>query len=371
MSVNQLKLKRSAVSGKQPTTSSLALGELAVNTVDGKVFLKKDDGIESIVELATTSGSISYALTSSFANNFNVANALTASVISGSLWNLKGTISHIPYFSSSNQVLGDSAMFQVDNGLEQGYSIAINQNGVDTNNPEALYVYQASTSSYNVISGKGNLDNYLQLNIQNVNAGPSASSDVVATANNGSETSNYIDMGINSGNFTGFLGGPNDAYIYSTGNNLHVGNASTNKHLGFFVGGGDVENDNKFTLNPDNQHSMTGSLDISGSLIVRNNINAVNDITASNLLVNGKITAQTLVVQTVSSSVIYSSGSNNFGNNLSNNQIFTGSVLITGSLNLKGNQTVTNGSINVVGGNISIEGVNVLDTALAYAIALG
>jgi hypothetical protein len=365
MSVNQLKLKRSAVSGKQPTTSSLALGELAVNTVDGKVFLKKDDGIQTIVELATTSGSINFASTSSFANNFNVANALTASVISGSLWNLKGTVSHIPYFSASNQVLGDSAMFQVDNGLDQGYSIAINQNGVDTNNPEALYVYQASTSSFNVISGKGNLDSYLQLNIQNVNAGPTASSDVVATANNGNETSNYIDMGINSSNFTGFLGGPNDAYIYSTGNNLHIGNASANKHIGFFAGGGDVENDNKLTLNANNQHSMTGSLDMSGSL------NVAYNVTASNLLVNGRITAQTLVIQTVSSSVIYSSGSNTFGNDLSNNQIFTGSVAITGSLNLKGNQTVTNGSINVVNGNISIEGVNVLDTALAYAIALG
>jgi hypothetical protein len=64
-------------------------------------------------------------------------------------------------------------------------------------------------------------------------------------------------------------------------------------------------------------------------------------------------------------------GALEFGNNLSNNQIFTGSVAITGSLNLKGNQTVTNGSINVVNGNISIDGVNVLDTALAYAIALG
>jgi cytoskeletal protein CcmA (bactofilin family) len=172
-------------------------------------------------------------------------------------------------------------------------------------------------------------------------------------------------MGINSSNFTGFLGGPNDAYIYSTGNNLHIGNASANKHIGFFAGGGDVENDNKLTLNANNQHSMTGSLDMSGSL------NVAYNVTASNLLVNGRITAQTLVIQTVSSSVIYSSGSNTFGNDLSNNQIFTGSVAITGSLNLKGNQTVTNGSINVVNGNISIEGVNVLDTALAYAIALG
>jgi hypothetical protein len=52
----------------------------------------------------------------------------------------------------------------------------------------------------------------------------------------------------------------------------------------------------------------------------------------SNLVVTGSITAQTLVVQTVSSSVIYSSGSNVFGNNIANTQTFTGSVLITGSI---------------------------------------
>jgi hypothetical protein len=361
MSVNQLKLKRSAVSGKQPTTSSLALGELAVNTVDGKVFLKKDNGVQTIVELATTSGSINFASTSSYANNFYVANALTASVISGSLFNLQGSPYHIPFFSTS-QILMDSAMFQVNvNGVS---SIALNQNGVSSIAPEALYVYQESTSSYNVISGKGNLNNYLQLNIQNVNAGTTASSDVVATANNGNENSNYIDMGINSSNFSGPIGDANDAYLYSTGNDLHIGNASANQPIQFFAGGTDTNANRKFQLSANGQHNMTGSLEMSGSLNVNFNV------TASNLKVTNTLTAQTLVVQTVSSSVIYSSGSNTFGNNLSNNQIFTGSVAITGSLNLKGNQSLT-GSLNISGGAVNINGVNVLDTALAYAIALG
>jgi hypothetical protein len=44
-----LKLKRSAVSGNAPSTGDLALGEIAINTYDGKIFIKKDDGTESIV----------------------------------------------------------------------------------------------------------------------------------------------------------------------------------------------------------------------------------------------------------------------------------------------------------------------------------
>jgi hypothetical protein len=46
-----IKLKRSSTSGASPTTSQLALGEVAINTYDGKMYIKKDDGTESIVEI--------------------------------------------------------------------------------------------------------------------------------------------------------------------------------------------------------------------------------------------------------------------------------------------------------------------------------
>jgi len=67
----------------------------------------------------------------------------------------------------------------------------------------------------------------------------------------------------------------------------------------------------------------------------------------SNLVVTGSITAQTLVVQTVTSSVIYSSGSNVFGNSLANNQIFTGSLKVTGSIATAG--TLAAGAITSTG----------------------
>jgi hypothetical protein len=47
-----IKMKRSAVAGKVPTNADLELGELGVNTRDGKLFLKKNvSGAESIVEV--------------------------------------------------------------------------------------------------------------------------------------------------------------------------------------------------------------------------------------------------------------------------------------------------------------------------------
>jgi len=48
---NTIKIKRSAVEGKVPTTGDLNLGELALNTFDGKLYTKKDNGTASIVDL--------------------------------------------------------------------------------------------------------------------------------------------------------------------------------------------------------------------------------------------------------------------------------------------------------------------------------
>ena len=48
---SEIRIKRSSVGGKIPLTTDLALGELAINTFDGKLYLKKDDGGETIVDI--------------------------------------------------------------------------------------------------------------------------------------------------------------------------------------------------------------------------------------------------------------------------------------------------------------------------------
>ena len=56
--LTNIRLRRSATSGNIPTTSQLDLGELALNTYDGKLFLKKDvSGVQTIVEVGGGGGS--------------------------------------------------------------------------------------------------------------------------------------------------------------------------------------------------------------------------------------------------------------------------------------------------------------------------
>lgn len=67
-------LKRSALPGKVPDTGSLNLGEIGINTYDGKVFFKRSGSIESIQTIittdSTTTGSIYLTQTGSFGEVF-------------------------------------------------------------------------------------------------------------------------------------------------------------------------------------------------------------------------------------------------------------------------------------------------------------
>lgn len=94
-----------------------------------------------------------------------------------------------------------------------------------------------TTTSFNAIVARGTINNYFQLNIQNRSNGGNASSDIVATADNGDEVSNYVDLGINGSlNTQNIFGGANDAYLYNIGNNLLIGTGSSGKALVFITG---------------------------------------------------------------------------------------------------------------------------------------
>lgn len=60
----KIELKRSAIPGKVPTTSQLDLGELAINTFDGKVYFKQDNGTQQVIELATNASGSTVATAS-------------------------------------------------------------------------------------------------------------------------------------------------------------------------------------------------------------------------------------------------------------------------------------------------------------------
>jgi hypothetical protein len=230
-------------------------------------------------------------------------------------------------------------------------SLVLTSGSVDGLEDSKLAVYAGTTTSHNLIRATSNTDGYSHISIQNTNSGSNASSNIVAIADNGSNISRYINVGINSSTFTGSVGGANDAYLYSTSNNLHIGNAS-NYPVQFFAGGANTDTNRKLQLNPNNLHNMTGSLDVSGSVTAHSftgslqgsSSYALTSSYADNFTVAGTLTAQTIVAQTITSSTEFITGSTKNGSLLTNTHQFTGSVSVTGSLEVNGRNYINDSS---------------------------
>ena len=90
---NNVLIKRSSVASKNPATTDLALGELALNTYDGNLFFKKSpSGSDAIVTVVTLDGTqtltnktlTSPTLNSATANNLTLTGSLSAGSNTGS-----------------------------------------------------------------------------------------------------------------------------------------------------------------------------------------------------------------------------------------------------------------------------------------------
>ena len=109
-----VKLKRTAVEGRKPTTSNIALGELAINTFDGKIYFEKDNGSPTILEVATEQSYYFYtsSLDSRYVNltgNESIAGNKTFSnnvIITGDL-SVEGTTTTI---DSTTLNIGDNTL---------------------------------------------------------------------------------------------------------------------------------------------------------------------------------------------------------------------------------------------------------------------
>ena len=96
-----------------------------------------------------------------------------------------------------------------------------------------------------------NYDGYSGINMQNINTGANASSDLFLTADNGTISDGFVDLGIASStyNYPGYsLIGKNDGYLFATGNtttgggNMIVG-TGLNHDVIFSVGGINTSNE--------------------------------------------------------------------------------------------------------------------------------
>ena len=213
-----------------------------------------------------------------------------------------------------------------------------------------------------VLQVSANYNDYAEFNIQNINGGTNATTDIVATADNGGIDSYYADFGITSSTFNGTSGnalgnilGPNDVYVYSHGantaqpagspGNLVLATATKGTIVKIAVGGGNIAN-LVATFNPANTvsaNTTSGALVIAGGVGVSGNLNAANVVGTS--LYGTIATASQTNITALGTITALSAVSISTGNIQT-----TGNATIGGNLNVSGNINAT-GNINIISGN--------------------
>lgn len=112
-----------------------------------------------------------------------------------------------------------------------------------------------------------NVNSFTQINYQNLNSSSLASTDYVATADNGTNSTFFANFGINSSTFTDptfTIGGFNAGYLYTAGGNQLLGTSTTNDIV-FFTGGTLAANE-RFRINSTGNVSVsTGKLSLAAS----------------------------------------------------------------------------------------------------------
>jgi hypothetical protein len=233
-------------------------------------------------------------------------------------------------------------------------SLIVGTGSFHIDNPEILHVQ--NSGSYNIAHFESNNEYYAQVNIKNTSSGSNSSTDLVLTADNGTEGVHFIDLGINSSTYTGGLvGRENDAYLLNVGKDMYIGTVGGAEHPSklFLFGQNNWENP-QITVSGSGQVSFnTCSCDpgytyqFSGSAKMQNELNVDGSITASHFVGDGSqltnLPIQTTDVSMFLSSSTFTSASASFDSRIiaATNEQDLSYFATTGSNVFSGNQTIS------------------------------
>ena len=298
-----IKLRRSAVAGNRPTTGQLDLGELAINTVDGKIYFERSaSAVETVQEIFTTN-----------TQNSGSLNTIGNVVITGSI-----------LISGSTNLIGDETI------------------------TGSLYVNNTISGS---ISGIGNVTSYstsVDSRLNNLQT-KSASVDI-SISNINSFTSSENTKNSTLATYTGSIDtkfstlGSYTASVDTKFSTLGSYTASVDTKfstLGTYTASVDskwntLENVTSSLISKTGSYATTGSNTFIGNQTINGNVVISGSLTAQEYILSSSVTNMT---------VEYASGSTAFGNTIDDTHTFTGSLNITGSITQIGNTTIFGNTI--------------------------
>lgn len=238
--------------------------------------------------------------------------------------------------------------------------------GVFYGNAGGIGALYAGTSVFTalpttVLQMTGNVNTYAQVNFQNYNSGNFASTDFVATADNGTDADGYINMGINSSTFNdpaypSF--GPNDGYLIHHGTGGNLGNLRIVNH------NGGINTGIAFQVGDFSKANVKAAVTPDGFTIYANTVSA-NVYSGALTVVGGVGIEGTVYAGSIQNTPIgTSAAASGYFTTLNATNISTGNIVISGGyISSLTNAYVSTGRIeNFSTGNAQISG--------GYAIGL-
>jgi hypothetical protein len=154
---NVVKFKRSSVAGKIPQTTDLNLGELALNTYDGRIYLKKSvSGVESVVTLQPfpTGGSTGQLLSLDSSGNltWTSSNYTLPTANTSTLGGVK-----VDGTTISAAMDGTISVTNPDRLVNGSYSAILDSSGTLTVDNLTVYATTTVNSQTLIVQGIGNL----------------------------------------------------------------------------------------------------------------------------------------------------------------------------------------------------------------------
>ena len=190
-------------------------------------------------------------------NEVPVGSTYSNANVVANLQNYVTSISTTANITTTANVIGTTFMFA--NGVNILSTVAASSTYSNTN--VAAYLTAGNISignvGYTVLPNTvtqftSNVNSYGQINAQNINSGSAATTDIIVTANNGTDTVFFADLGIagsaynvnSPNNSLGNVIYANDTYLYAQGNtsaniggNLAIGTSTANRTVKIFAGG--------------------------------------------------------------------------------------------------------------------------------------
>ena len=308
-------------------TTSAILGiagtpqQISINQVGGNVTLSLPQSLatNSIVQFGNlTVGNLTVTgnITSSTATNLNVANKI---IYAGNGATSYGAIDGGGFVLGNSEVAQSMLWFQNSPGwrfnsdlypLGNVYIGGLDADGGDLHAVTAyvtgnLQIGQLANQQFaNAnLQVTGSAAATVQVTVQNLLSDPAASGDFVATADTGSDTVNYVDLGINSSTYNQIAYSAQralDAYLYSSDSNLVISTANVTipKQIVFTTGGiqtanvaGFIDGTGNWVLSPLGTDDGVNKLQVGGNARFSGNV-TVGNLTATGSIVGGTIVGQ-------------------------------------------------------------------------------